>query len=213
MVLRVIVLKVWEIKVRLVLASKPSFEDNDMPIAVEMSTDTVLPSNVQVAMQDAVLSEWRTRLDRKNGKVGWDLVPMLEWVESHYVELLSVLPVYVNRFIAVNDQGSNEWRFTILEPTAPTKKVEEEVEWTEEQIQNEIARKRRELEAQQKAEQERLEWAAERRRLSELEGPKPRQMSKKEIDDMKAAKRGQGERTAKTGPRRRKFNADAAEDS
>jgi hypothetical protein len=40
--------------------------------------------------------------------------------------------------------------------------------------------------------------AAERRRLAELEGPKPRQVSKKDLEALKAAKRGQGDRTAKT---------------
>ena len=33
-----------------------------------------------------------------------------------------------------------------------------------------------------------------------------RQLSKKEQEEIKAAKRGQGDRTAKTGPRRRKFD-------
>ena len=67
----------------------------------------------------------------------------------------------------------------------------------------------RELARAEAAEEERQRYAEERRRLAELEGPKPRQLSKKEQEELKAARRGQGDRTAKTGPRRRKFDPEA----
>jgi hypothetical protein len=40
-------------------------------------------------------------------------------------------------------------------------------------------------------------------------GAKPRILSKKEQDEIAAAKRGQGNRTAKTGSRRHKFDPEA----
>ena len=42
-----------------------------------------------------------------------------------------------------------------------------------------------------------------------LSGPKPRQLSKKEMAEAAEAKRGQGNRTAKTGSRRTKYDAEA----
>jgi hypothetical protein len=42
-----------------------------------------------------------------------------------------------------------------------------------------------------------------------LKGAKPRILSKKEQDEIAAAKRGQGNRTAKTGSRRHKFDPEA----
>jgi hypothetical protein len=82
--------------------------------------------------QTAILKEWHKRLPRweDDGKVdgrlarwsvaavmlsgqrqaSWFLQPLLAWVEQNYIELLSAVPMYVNRFIAVNGQGINEWR-------------------------------------------------------------------------------------------------------
>lgn len=86
---------------------------------------------------------------------------------------------------------------------------EEEVELTPEQIAAEEARIERELARQEKEEQEREEWARERRAEAELNGPSGvRQLSKKEQLELKNAKRGQGNRTAKTGPRARKPQGD-----
>jgi len=182
-------------------------------VRVECGTDGELPPEVQTAMQDAVLAEWRRRGAARGGAgeggVLHCLEELLAWCEASYVDLLSTVPVFVSRFIAEKATGGNEWRYCILEPRAPPPAEEEEVELTEEQAAAEAARIERELARAEAAEEERQRYAEERRRLAELEGPKPRQLSKKEQEELKAARRGQGDRTAKTGPRRRKFDPEA----
>ena len=185
-----------------------------LQVNVECGTDGVLPPPVKEAMEAAVLAEWQRRGDARKtageGGLFHCLEELLVWCEEQYVKLLSIEPVFVSRFIAEKATGGNEWRYCILEPTVkPLVEEEEEPELTAEQKASEAARIERELARAEAAAQEREAWAAERRRLAELEGPKPRQFSKKEQEEIKAAKRGQGDRTAKTGPRRRKFDPES----
>ena len=114
----------------------------------------------------------------------------------------------MSRFLA--DTVPQEWHYTLAEPRAHVKE-EAEVEMTPEQKKNEEARLAREAARAEAAEAEKEAYAAERRAAAEagLEGPAFRQKSKKEIEADKERKRGQGNRTAKTGPRRRKFDPDA----
>ena len=90
---------------------------------VECGTDGELPPEVQTAMQDAVLAEWRRRGAARGGAgeggVLHCLEELLAWCEASYVDLLSTVPVFVSRFIAEKATGGNEWRYCILEPRAP----------------------------------------------------------------------------------------------
>mmetsp|Transcript_14457 Transcript_14457/g.25284 ORF Transcript_14457/g.25284 Transcript_14457/m.25284 type:complete len:167 (+) Transcript_14457:119-619(+) len=160
-------------------------------------------------MEKRVMANWIKRLkQRRPGTSNWFLEGVLGWVELNYVELLSALPPYVSRFLA--DTVPQEWHYTLAEPRAHVQQ-QEEVEMTPEQKANEEARLAREAARQAAAEEEKARYAAERRAAAEagLEGPAFRQKSKKEIEEERARKRGQGNRTAKAGPRRRKYDPDA----
>jgi len=219
--------EIWELKVKLVLCGKPSQGGQaegavEEVLKVEVATDGVLPDEVSEAMGAAVLKEWarkrrkfakhqakKAALETQGGDAGptfdFCLTEVLEWCELNYVEILSVLPVFVNRFIMEEATGGNSWHFCILEPTVQ-KKVELTEEEKESQRQGEILARIKELERQQKAELEADKLGEQRRREAEEDGPKARQLSRKEQDEMAAAKRGQGNRTAKTGARATKSN-------
>jgi hypothetical protein len=192
--------EVWELHVKLVLVAKPKGATPQM--RVECGTDGELPHRAKEAMEAAIMREW----NRRSASMVDCLEDLLEWCEASFVELLSSDPVFVSRFIAEKASGGNEWRYCILEPVLKSAAEEEEQELTDEQMAAEAARIERELARAAAADAERQAFAAERRRLAELEGPKPRQLSKKEQEELKAAKRSQGDRTAKSGPRRRKFD-------
>uniref|UniRef100_A0A7S2BL03 Uncharacterized protein n=1 Tax=Octactis speculum TaxID=3111310 RepID=A0A7S2BL03_9STRA len=196
--------EVWEIKVKLRVHGKGN-PGEVPPVSVDVTCDVELPSEVKTKMEAMVMATWTAKLgSRQAGE--WFIAPVFSWVEANYVELLQCIPVFVNRFISVNAAGANEWRYTILEPTV-VEAPEEEEELTEEQMMAELARRKREIERRLKDEEEREELARQRRAEAELSGPKPKQLSKKEQQELNERKRGQGNRTAKRAPRRNKSAA------
>lgn len=202
--------EVWELKTKVIFNKKPA-EGEDPDITFEVATDGVLPTEVADSMIALILKRWNKLLKKSDRDVNsFPLDALFTWIEASYVDLLSSVPVFVSRFIAEGATGGNEWRFCLLEPTAPEKKaaLTEEEKAAAAAAEIEFFRKQKEREEQALIEREK--WAEERRREQEENGGKPRILSKKEQEELASAKRGQGNRTAKTGARRHKFDPEAA---
>lgn len=215
--------EVWELKIKLILHSKPQSPGDPANLKVECATDGVLPDKVAHAMAESVQAQWLKFQKRAVNAAAKEqaanapqyifcCVELFEWAELNYVEILSTLPVFVSRFIGEAATGGNEWHYCIQEPTGPAKEDVLTEEEKEAARLAEIEHRKREIEEEYQRQLALTERAAERREMAdELGGPKPRQLSKKEQEELAARKRGQGNRTAKTGPKSHKPVADQDE--
>lgn len=101
--------EVWELTIKLVVEGKGS-PGSAPPVRAEVSCDCELPPRLQERMQEMVAEHWRSDLEGRESNRQWFLEETLTWAEESYTDILSCMPVFVNRFIGVTDAGTNEWR-------------------------------------------------------------------------------------------------------
>jgi hypothetical protein len=215
-----------EIRVRLWMDS-PDFEQ--IPVRVEVDSHKTLPKRLANLIAIKILEHWKNELHTEIAmpehlRSGWLVQNTFDWCEEQFGSFLQLQPSMIESYLGFDDQGMTSRRFTIVESQQLQKEKESAGETkttvllddrTEEQKQkDEERRKRKALERQKAADRERelKRVEAERKkkeaqRLRELgvdpSGFKP--LSKAEKAEIEARKRGQGRRTAKTGPRASKY--------
>jgi len=180
------------------------------PEAVSVEVPPFFPGELPAEMEKAVEKEWRKQLGKKKGKGElWMVEKTLEWVESHFVDLLRLVPAYVDTYIGCDDLGASMRRYTLVGPAAPEDEDEEEEVDEEEQerrLQEFLAREQARIEAEI---EEKFKSDEEKRRAAEAgmfeDGQKVRQLSKKELAELnKSRKERSGHRWRKTGPKAHK---------
>mmetsp|Transcript_48686 Transcript_48686/g.83116 ORF Transcript_48686/g.83116 Transcript_48686/m.83116 type:complete len:281 (-) Transcript_48686:76-918(-) len=212
--------EVWELKIKLILQSKPVSPGDPADLKVEVSTDdSSLPTRASEGMAAVVTKQWLKFQKRATAKAdaGEKYVfccsEAFEWAASNFVEILSSQPIFVSRFIAEAATGGNEWHYCLQEPTGPPKEEVLTEEEKEAARVAEIEHQARRIEEEYQRQIALTERAAERREMQdELGGPKVRQLSKKEKEEAADVKRGQGNRTAKTGAKSHKPVKDTEKD-
>ena len=219
---------VEELRVKLVIERKPTAEDaaegGALPVHVEVPTGQVPPRLAKqiVAKLDAL---WRSELARNGPAKGWLLEKLLRWVASHVEDLLKLDPSLIEMYVGCDAEGNTQRRFTLIEPADE----EEEEEERETEAEREAREEReRQVAANARAmEERRLQREAEAERQARIDAARKKeialsgrpsdeaghrtvQISKKTQQAMLDAKRNkQGVRTAKTGARAKKFDAEA----
>ena len=186
------------------------------PVSVKV-TDK-LPSVMIAAIQQRILAEWVAAL--QSDPTRWHVEEVLRWVEESFRMLCGLVDKCLDPYMGVTADGATQRRFAVIEPRDVEERkltqAEKAAKAEEEERKAEEARaywaKRREERAGK--EMERAEAEGERKRALAEKGlleSGPAKLSKKQQQAMLEEKRAKkGRRTAKTGPRRRKFVPDEA---
>mmetsp|Transcript_18592 Transcript_18592/g.37874 ORF Transcript_18592/g.37874 Transcript_18592/m.37874 type:complete len:283 (+) Transcript_18592:3-851(+) len=213
-----------ELKVKLWLDSLDV--SGEPPVRVEVD-----PVSVTVALASKIAervgAQWQSELQARGLGKGWLLEKMLSWCESKFVELINLEPACLDMYMGEDANGMTMRRFALVEKTDESAATEPAVgepddasssdEASEESEDDDVRKERERLERinlKAEAEADRL-WREERRREFEALGEdakRPTAVSKKEQQAAIKAKQDkrQGVRTAKTGSKANKFDAEAA---
>ena len=191
-----------------------------LPVHVEV-IEAGLPSQLTDKIEAKVEEKWKSDLVKKGPQGGWLLKRMLKWVEKNYLVLIKLEPSLIEHYIGCDDDGSSMRRFTIVKPEAlPAGDDDEENDSTDEEEEarrQEYYRKlmeKREKAAEDAAEKKRIEGERKRAMIEsgKIQVFRPKQLSKKEQAELRDAKKKQGKRMAKTGPRARPYEGEGAKE-
>ncbi|KAI8612296.1 hypothetical protein BC830DRAFT_1137427 [Chytriomyces sp. MP71] len=194
-----------------------SFEYTDTPtVSVDPKRngiDILLAQHIQT-----ILSQRYKSYAEKQPATSWHLKRLAVFVADNFQKLLMGVPGTLEFYMGEDANGRSVRRFAPAIVTKEPSMQEAEAERASESDENSDSEEAREYWRRKKLEEDAAEErrkkaeAEERRRLAE-EDPslfgKPRQLSKKEQEELAAARDKQGKRLAKTGPRRKKFDAEA----
>ncbi|KAJ3058823.1 hypothetical protein HDU98_005126, partial [Podochytrium sp. JEL0797] len=195
---------IYEIVFRLTI---DSFDTFDAKISVDGPANGIDP---QLALR--IEKNIAQYFDTHTG--GWRLNGMVQFVSKAYGKLLRLVPGTLDMYMGDDAEGRSMRRygpaFIKAKEVEQTQEEKDAAAEAEAEAAAEYWRKRREEEHLALLEKERK--AAEERRIEALNDPsmneKPRQLSKKELDEIHKSK--QGVRMSKTGPNKKKFDPEAA---
>lgn len=163
---------------------------------------------------------------------GWLLKGLISLVVAKYAVLLQLLPSCVEEYMGCDDLGATLRRFMLVPPRAEREarggssgggsdsesgsgsgeegEMDEEARayWEEQERRKAEAARQQAIKDANEAEARRQE--VERLRAAGVAVDGPRQLSKKELEEQRNRKRGQGNRLAKTGSRANKFSGEGS---
>ncbi|KAI9352600.1 hypothetical protein BDR26DRAFT_929157 [Obelidium mucronatum] len=152
------------------------------------------------------------------GGGGWRLVERAAFVRRSFRALLALVPGTLDAYMGEDADGKSMRRFAPAflpdEKGAGDKEAEDAERMRKKEAEEAEAREYWRLQKlkEEQLELERQKQLAEEKRLEYERDPslfeKPRQLSKKEVEEMHKSK--QGVRMAKTGPNKKKFDPEAA---
>lgn len=195
-----------ELPIRLVVKSADVAEK---PVSVEVPP--IFPGELSQEIEKAVEAEWKKQLGKKRSKADtWAVGKTLDWVESKYVDLLSLVRAYVDTYVGCDAMGASMRRYTLVGPAAEEDEEEDEDVVDEEEQQRRIEEYMKQEEARIEAEiEENIRSGETKRQQAEQgiyeDGPKARQLSKKEQAELnKTRKERSGQRWRKTASKTHK---------
>eukprot|EP00408_Alexandrium_pacificum_P001745 CAMPEP_0171223186 /NCGR_PEP_ID=MMETSP0790-20130122/35648_1 /TAXON_ID=2925 /ORGANISM="Alexandrium catenella, Strain OF101" /LENGTH=263 /DNA_ID=CAMNT_0011689153 /DNA_START=80 /DNA_END=871 /DNA_ORIENTATION=+ len=204
-----------ELPVRLVIKSAEIG-----PEVVSVEVPPIFPGELSPEIEKAVAKEWKKQIGSKKKAKGevWMVNKILEWVEAHFVDLLRIVPSYVDSYIGCDDMGASMRRYTLVGPAAEEEEEEEEEEDEEEQerrLKEYLEREQARIEAEF---DEKYKTDEGRRKMAEAgmaeDGEKARQLSKAEKAELnKSRKEKSGHRWRKTGSKANKPTKDEEDKS
>jgi len=174
------------------------------PVSVEFP-DYLGPAELIDKMEKHVEDEWKKLLKKKKaGEPAWQVVPILEFVEAKFADLLMLCPEHMQSYIGCDYTGASMRRYVLVQPREEAEEEEEEEEVDEEEeerrraewVERESARIEK-LYAEQDAD------ATKKRQQAEAgifeDGEKVKQMTKAEkAEANKSRKEKSGHRWRKT---------------
>ena len=170
------------------------------------------PAPVRQAIAASIARKWKATLkDPRAAGKGWLLDMMFKHAEKQWAALVGSVPECIDSYEAVHEDGSTYRRKVLTAPAEAEEVDEEELErqrLEEEASEMAYLKKMYEQEEAEIAEKERM---GEQKRLDAeqgifMDGEKAVQLGK--AGKPMTRKERQGVRTAKTGPRRKKFDPD-----
>lgn len=202
-----------ELPIRLVVHSADAAERK-----VSVEVPPIFPGELSRVMEEKVQAEWKKMLAKKTKDQMWMIEKTLEWVESNFSQLLSLVPAYVDNYVGCDAQGASMRRYVLVGPAAEEDEEEDEEPDEDEEearIQAYLEREQARIEAEI---EDRVKRDEEAKRLAQQGifelGEKVKQMSKKEQAELnKSRKERSGHRWRKTASKASKPTVDEADKS
>ncbi|KAJ3238331.1 hypothetical protein HDU78_003590 [Chytriomyces hyalinus] len=202
---------IYEIAIILIIASFDAFEATISVDAKANGIDKSLASAIQTTLNNAYKPSAPSS--------SWRLEALVNLIERDYRKLLMAVPGTLELYMGEDANGASMRRYApaiLPEVIDPSKAAEEEAEkQRQKEADEEAAREYWRLKKleEEAAEIERKKKEAEQRRLEVEMDPgsfeKAKVLSKKEREELDAARDKQGKRQAKTGSNKKKFDPEA----
>lgn len=182
-------------------------ERGECPVSAEVAP--LFPTELITEIEKAVEKEWKRKLNKKADDGRWFVEYILEWVEGKYGDLLRLVPSQVESYIGCDEMGASMRRYVVAEPADEAEEEEDAEDIIDEEEQQRrvaeyVEREAKRLEDQYAAQEAE---AAFKKKMAlegvEVDGPKSRQLSKKELAELNPS------RKEKSGHRWRKTAAKA----
>ncbi|KAJ3068633.1 hypothetical protein HDU99_003145 [Rhizoclosmatium hyalinum] len=190
----------------------PSFDAYTATITMDHAPNGI-DKSLAAGIQKAIAVEYK-KLSTKN-KESWRLKEICAFVTTNYRQLIMSVNGTLDAYMGEDAEGKSMRRWApLILPEATKQETDEEEQARKQKEEEEAAEywRRKKLE-EEEAELERKRKEAEERRLEAERDPslfeKPRQLSKKELEERAAERDKQGKRLRKTGPNKTKFDPEA----
>lgn len=184
-----------------------SADREETPVSAEVAP--LFPSELIDEIEKAVEKEWKRKLKKKADDSRWFVEYILEWVETKYGDLLRLVPSQVESYIGCDDTGASMRRYVVVEPAEEGDDDDEDIIDPEEQarrVAEYVAREEKRLQDEYEAQEAE---AALKKKMAldgiEVDGPKTRQLSKKEREELNPSRKDKsGHRWRKTASKSHK---------